>query len=786
MRKSRIIPWLLLSGVAMAAGEPTIPFIQPTDTVTGTDLAALGAALVHPDVPSNAAYDLARHPDPEAGRLLLAALPKVSASSSTPIVIPILQALGDRGDPAAANAVVAYLAHPDPAVAEVAGWAVLRLLRHQSRPRLKALERRPDRDRFGLMLREAEFLFAEEALRPGNRAVAERAFRPMTDRTQPTGVRLAGVRGLAASLGDRAASFLLALLADDDPAVRNASARLLESLPAGAADRALVAALPGSDAGTAILILPVLAARGAAVALPAVRQAAQAESEDVRNGAFAALGVLGSADDVPFLARIAAAPDGPDRTAARRALRELRSKDADSAILLRCSTAPPAETAELIRAAADRRTPGLVPVATARLADPDPGVRIASADALGVLGASPEYRALLGALAAAPAGWETEQGSIEKALIALANRLDDRPVTAPPALAALAGAREEIRPALLRLLAAIGGDDARRAVFKAVSTEATRDAAVRALAAWKDPSPAPDLLALVPLLPPGSLPVVALRGAIRLAGQDGDLSPDRRLALLDRAMALASRDEERKSVLSALGRIRLPEAWTRLEPFLTKPGFDAEAAGAAAKLAESLRASHPDIARSAASAALATSTSSEVKKAATKTLTALDATTGYLGAWVVSKAFELEGGTPEKLHAHAFPPETDPSLASWTPIEPTGEGKQPYALPLGDAVGGENRTAYLRTRVFAPKSRKAVLELGADDGVKAWLNGKEVVDDFALRALEPGQVKATLELKKGWNDLMLKITQGEGGWEACAKLRLPDGGPLPGLRSELP
>jgi len=38
-----------------------------------------------------------------------------------------------------------------------------------------------------------------------------------------------------------------------------------------------------------------------------------------------------------------------------------------------------------------------------------------------------------------------------------------------------------------------------------------------------------------------------------------------------------------------------------------------------------------------------------------------------------------------------------------------------------------------------------------------------------------------VKLKKGRNDLLLQITQGGGGWEACCRVRAADGSKLEGL-----
>ncbi|MCY3017894.1 MAG: NEW3 domain-containing protein [Planctomycetota bacterium] len=93
----------------------------------------------------------------------------------------------------------------------------------------------------------------------------------------------------------------------------------------------------------------------------------------------------------------------------------------------------------------------------------------------------------------------------------------------------------------------------------------------------------------------------------------------------------------------------------------------------------------------------------------------------------------------------------------------------------------ENCSAYAVVYVKCPTARKAVLSVGSDDGVKAWLNGKEVVADNASRGAAPGQDKADVELVAGWNELLLKITQGGGGWGLYADLLTPDGKPMDDL-----
>jgi len=108
--------------------------------------------------------------------------------------------------------------------------------------------------------------------------------------------------------------------------------------------------------------------------------------------------------------------------------------------------------------------------------------------------------------------------------------------------------------------------------------------------------------------------------------------------------------------------------------------------------------------------------------------------------------------------------------------------QQPWLMDLLKALGGDQRVAYLRTRVWSDKAQKLILELGSDDGIKVWLNGKVIHTNNTMRAIAPAQEKIEVSLAKGWNTLMLKVTQNVMGWGACARFRNPDGSEVQGLR----
>jgi len=78
--------------------------------------------------------------------------------------------------------------------------------------------------------------------------------------------------------------------------------------------------------------------------------------------------------------------------------------------------------------------------------------------------------------------------------------------------------------------------------------------------------------------------------------------------------------------------------------------------------------------------------------------------------------------------------------------------------------------AYLSGQLWSDESQDVFLKIGSDDGVKIWLNGEVVHANNVLRGHKTGEDKVAVKLEKGWNILLVKVTQGGGGWGFSARL----------------
>jgi hypothetical protein len=132
--------------------------------------------------------------------------------------------------------------------------------------------------------------------------------------------------------------------------------------------------------------------------------------------------------------------------------------------------------------------------------------------------------------------------------------------------------------ALVRVLGALGGTSALRAVRGAVNdpNAEVHAAAIRVLGGWSTADAATDLLELAKAATNPTDKMICLRGYLALAGH-ADLSTDQRLAMCRQAATLVQKDDEKKLLLGALGGITSVEALDLIKPYLDDPATKEEA-----------------------------------------------------------------------------------------------------------------------------------------------------------------------------------------------------------------
>ena len=128
-----------------------------------------------------------------------------------------------------------------------------------------------------------------------------------------------------------------------------------------------------------------------------------------------------------------------------------------------------------------------------------------------------------------------------------------------------------------------------------------------------------------------------------------------------------------------------------------------------------------------------------------------------------------------------FPPELDTELTKtfeegklkWT-AQPDWKDGEAH----NDKIKGANSANYLYRIVELKEPRVLSLSLGSDDGIKLWVNGREVLSKKVGRNVAAaGQETATIQLAAGRNDLLMKIANGGGAtgfYFAASEGKVPD------------
>jgi len=283
---------------------------------------------------------------------------------------------------------------------------------------------------------------------------------------------------------------------------------------------------------------------------------------------------------------------------------------------------------------------------------------------------------------------------------------------------------------------------------------------------------------------------------VRLLGLESGRPAEETIAMYKKAMNLAPDVVEKKRVLSGLGNTESFAAMQMAASYLQDEALRQEAEFAVVKIAEGIYGSYPQESKDVLKKIIQASVNESLKEQAQEVINQIERFDDYITAWEVSGPYTKEGTDGPGLFDVAFGPEqfggeltvepqTGAQGVTWR-VMPAGTNQdRPWLMEMDKLLGGDNRVAYLRTRVSSDKEQKARLEIGSDDGIKVWLNGQVVHANNVIRAAAPAQDNVEVTLKQGWNQLLLKVTQGGGEWSVCARLRAPDGGRPEGLKVQV-
>ena len=544
---------------------------------------ALAPLLLDKDLTSWSRIALEAITDPAADAALRDALTKAQGR----ILVGIINSIGFRHDAKAVGPLTAKLADPDATVVAAAANALGKIGGDAAARALEPLlATAPAAARADVA--EGCVLCAEHFLAQGNATAATRLYDLVRQANVPKQKKNEATRGAILARGAAGLPLLVEQLRSTDKGLFNIGLRTARELPGSAVTIAVASELDQAAPERQAPLVLVLADRGDASVLPAVRKAAQSPSKPVRLAATSALERMGTVACVPALLELATDEDRDLSQAAKASLVRIPGKEINADLVARLPQATGKVRSVLLDLVAQRRLAEALPAVIQATSDADPAIRAAAITALGTIGEEKQVADLVALLPKAPTPRERED--LEKALLAITGR---RGASALSALAPLAQSTDaNLRVISLHALSSVGGAPA-LATVKAALTDAdptVQDEAVRTLASWPgnwpdDTAVAEPLLTLAKTSKKTSHQVLGVRGYLEYLQGDKKLADDAKVAQVKEMLPLITRTEEKRLAIAVGGSILNGATLELLTTLAADPSVSEEASLAIVALA---------------------------------------------------------------------------------------------------------------------------------------------------------------------------------------------------------
>ena len=300
---------------------------------------------------------------------------------------------------------------------------------------------------------------------------------------------------------------------------------------------------------------------------------------------------------------VGALKDATNAALAVQALVELRGSGVADRLMQQAGSGDTAVRAAVLGVLAERKQVEALPVARKIVNDNEAGLREAAVRVLLELGGADDLPPLCDAMLTRKD--QGERDRLARAISAIGGRVADKAKRDGCVLQSFAKADAPTKVQLLAVLAAFGGDQPLEAARGALAEPGdVRKAAVRAMAEWPDAAPLADLRQLAREEKDPVVRILALRGCIKMIGPSR-LKTEEKVQAFREAMELSTRPDEKRQVLSELGKVGHADSLKIVEPCLADDTLKREALQAYERIAESISGRQPALAKEALQKVLA-------------------------------------------------------------------------------------------------------------------------------------------------------------------------------------
>lgn len=433
----------------------------------------------------------------------------------------------------------------------------------------------------------AYLLYAQRLAETGKQQQAEKIAQSLlnsANQENQVHTRTAALKLLADLKGEQSMGLLVDAAGDKHPEYRAAALKFANPYITPANNSVWLKKQRKSDPEVQAEILTMLGHNGAETAYPAVRKALKSRHEQVRLAAVGAAGRIGQERALPDLLKVMRKGGQREAAAVRDALFIMKGEGITQAVAGALPAMPAYGQAALLAVlgtrAAHEHIDQVFPFAKSEEAD----VRMAALSALAQMASKENLPQLFSLLN--ETSQPEEVRALQRAVVAATQGYENETQRADMVLRQMNQVQAEKKPLYFEILASLGGKKALEAVSQAFQTgdAKTKEAAVRALAQWSDVSAAEELYRISKDPANQAYLDPALRGYVRAINM-AKATPDQKLLLLRKAMAVAYTTPQKKLILREVERNKTFPALLFAGQYLNSPEVQQEAAQAVMNIA---------------------------------------------------------------------------------------------------------------------------------------------------------------------------------------------------------
>lgn len=543
-----------------------------------------------PETSDMARYALDRIPGIASDAALLDALEN---NTDEKIKLGSMNSLGSRQDPTSVNVIAGFLNNKNISLASSAATA-LGMIGNDKACEIISAQLPNYEGQVRDLLADSYLKCADNMLATGNNSGAEKIYSSVLQSEKNDAVRQAAFNGLLNSTGNPV-ELIVSTLGGDDSYLIEIAAKNIRILKTNGDILKVAALLSDVNPDVKVKILAAFEDIQNPVTHKYVADAVNDDDEFVSSAALKVLIKIGTKDDVELIANIAVNGKGINKETAESSLDLLNAEGTDDEIIRLLNSGNDELKAEMIRTVSTRKINSAYDVVYAAAASENKKLKAEAYKTLGIIAEPEHIQDLLTLLENAENDGDRKR--VESSIVAVIEKIPDIDKRADQLIEHLAKTEsKDVSYSILRMLAATGSAEAYNVLQSALKgdDEDAQKIVIEGLANWPGDEPITDLMNIVKTSSNETYKILALRSYITLVKRSETLTDDEKLADYKEALSQSKADNEKKMIISGIGRIQTLESLNLAVELLSDENLTQEAFIAVIRISEDIAADHPE------------------------------------------------------------------------------------------------------------------------------------------------------------------------------------------------